>query len=244
MSQGSVLYLLPSLLADVPAGDVLPAATLRVARHCTYFLVENAKSARAFLKAIDHPQPMATLRIVEIGHAPDPSQIDTWLSPLRSPGLDAAVVSEAGCPGVADPGASLVGRAHQLGIAVRPLVGPSSLLLALMAAGLDGQAFRFVGYLPQDAGACAHAIKALERKSAGRETQLFIETPYRTARLFELLLEHAAATTLLALALDLTAATEECQARTIAQWRALDASERPLMVRRPCVFALRSAAPR
>src|SRR5262245_5604344 len=175
---GGRLYLLPTLLGAGSVDD-LPPRTAAVARNVRHFLAEDAKSARAFLKAIGHVGPIADLSIVEIGHEPPADQFDGWLAPLAA-GHDIALVSEAGCPAVADPGAGLVARAHALGHRVVPLVGPSALLLALMAAGLNGQAFRFVGYLPRDETALRTALQALERRSAVEsETQLFIETPYR-----------------------------------------------------------------
>jgi 16S rRNA (cytidine1402-2'-O)-methyltransferase len=237
MSRRGTLYLLPTLIAEVPAEDVLPAGTLAVARRLDYFLAENAKGARAFLKAIAHPRPLAALRIVEIGHAPDRARCDDWLHPVLD-GADAAVVSEAGCPGVADPGAELVARAHALHLPVVPLVGPSALLLALMASGLNGQSFRFVGYLPQDAGVLAARLRELESASRGGETQLFIETPYRNERLFAAALAACAPGTLLTLAVDLTAPDERIATHTIAEWRALPDARRPPLQRRPAVFAL------
>jgi 16S rRNA (cytidine1402-2'-O)-methyltransferase len=235
------LLLLPSLLGDSVPERVLPAQTLALARATTVFLAENAKSARAFLKAIAHPQPIAGLAVIEIGHAPDPRRFDEWLAPLNE-GHDVALLSEAGCPAVADPGAGLVARAHQLGLRVHPLVGPSSLLLALMAAGMNGQRFRFVGYLPQEREALVAAIGALERASRGEETQLFIETPYRNERLLQALLEHARPNTQLAVAVDLTTDAERVVSLPIADWRALPANARPALARRPAVFALMAAA--
>jgi 16S rRNA (cytidine1402-2'-O)-methyltransferase len=231
------LLLLPTLLGDTRAEEVLPASTLSLARATTMFLAENARSARAFLKAIAHPQPIAGLTVIEIGHAPQPRQFDAWLAPLAD-GSDIALLSEAGCPAVADPGAGIVARAHQLGLRVRPLVGPSSLLMALMASGMNGQRFRFVGYLPQDRHELIAAIAQLERASGGEETQLFIETPYRNEKLLQALLEHGRADTQLAVAVDLTTADEQIVSLPIADWRKLDASTRPRLARRPAVFAL------
>lgn len=242
MSRRGTLYLLPAPIADVPPEDVLPAGTLAVARRLDYFLAENAKSARACLKAIAHPRPLAELKIVQIGHTPDAARCDEWLRPLLA-GTDAAVVSEAGCPGIADPGAELVARAHALELPVVPLVGPSALVLALMASGLNGQSFRFVGYLPQDATALAARLRALEAASRAGETQLFIETPYRNERLFAAALATCAPDTRLAIAVDLTAPGERIATHTIGQWRALPPSRRPPLARRPTVFALQAAAP-
>jgi 16S rRNA (cytidine1402-2'-O)-methyltransferase len=228
------LYLLPCLIADGTVDAVLPPAVVATAHRLDRFLAENAKSARAFLKAIGHPRLLRELDIVEIGHAPPPGEIDGWLAPVRA-GRDTALVSEAGCPAVADPGADLVAAAHAAGIPVRPLVGPSSLLLALMASGLGGQRFRFHGYLPVPAAERAERLQALARAARGGETQLFIETPYRSAQLFSAILEHCDGNTRLALAVDVTSADEFIAARTVAQWRAQPA---PALQRRPAVFLL------
>ena len=142
------LYLLPCPISEAPALDALPASTVETARRIDHFLVEAARTARATLKAMGHPKPIAELDIVEIGHDPAPELISEWLQPVLD-GADAAVLSESGCPGVADPGAQIAARAHELGIRVVPLTGPSSILLTLMASGLDGQRFRFSGYLPK-----------------------------------------------------------------------------------------------
>ncbi len=227
--------------AGSPAA-VLPATTIEVARRSRYFLAENARSARAFLKAIAHPQPIASLQIVEIGHAPDAAWVDAWLDPLAPPEgtapIDAVIVSEAGCPGIADPGASVVARAHERGITVTPWVGPSSILLALMAAGMNGQAFRFLGYLPQDRGDLQQRLLAVQRDAQRGETQVFIETPYRNARLFDALLQTCEGSLRLGLAVDLTGAHESVVTRPIAQWAALDPRERPVLDRRATVFLL------
>ena len=241
MPRGTLL-LLPALLGDTVPEVVLPAATIALARASTVFLAENAKSARAFLKAIGHPQPIASLTIAEIGHQPDPRHFDDWLAPALASGRDIALLADAGCPAVADPGAGLVARAHELGLRVRPLVGPSSLLLALMAAGMSGQRFRFVGYLPQDRSRLAAAIVELERASAGEETQLFIETPYRNERLLQVLLDCARPDTRLAVAVDLTTDTERVLSLPVSDWKTLPAQSRPILERRPAVFALMAAA--
>ena len=234
------LLLLPALLGDSPPERVLPAETLALARATTVFLVENAKSARAFLKRIAHPQPIASLSLTEIGHSPDPQRLDEWLRPAIE-GRDVALLSEAGCPAVADPGAGLVARAHRLGLRVRPLVGPSSLLLALMSAGMSGQRFRFVGYLPQDRQALGSVIAELERASGGEETQLFIETPYRNERLLQALLDHARGDTQLAVAVDLTTDDERVLSLPVSAWKAMPEAARPSLARRPAVFALMAA---
>jgi 16S rRNA (cytidine1402-2'-O)-methyltransferase len=241
MNAGGTLYLLPCPIADGPIDASLPATVIERARRIEHFLAEDAKSARAFLKALGHPRPLRELKIVEIGHAPDPAAVESWLAPLVA-GHDVAIVSEAGCPGVADPGGTIVAAAHARGLRVRPLVGPSSIVLALMAAGLDGQRFRFLGYLPVAADARVTALRALERESrTRRETQVFIETPYRSAALFEAALVACAPATRLAIAADLTAADELVAMRTVQQWRGTPG--RPALDRRPTVFCLLAAQP-
>jgi len=168
--------------------------------------------------------------------------VDTWLDPLAprdgAAPIDAVIVSEAGCPGIADPGAIVVARAHERGITVTPWVGPSSILLALMAAGMNGQAFRFLGYLPQDRSELQQRLPAVQRDAQRGETQVFIETPYRNARLFESLLQFCEGSLRLCLAVDLTGANATVVTRTIAQWAALEPRERPVLDRRATVFLL------
>lgn len=229
-----VLYLLPCPISDAPAETVLPTGVLEAARRLRYFLAENAKSTRAYLKSIGHPTPLRELDIVEIGHEPATDRIDGWLAPLIG-GRDGALVSEAGCPAIADPGASIVAAAHKRGIAVRPLVGPSSLLLALMASGLNGQQFRFLGYLPITATERVRRLQALERESRTGETQVFIETPYRSGAMFDAILAACAPATRATVAIDLTGNAEYVQTRSVAEW---STAVRPPLERRPCVFLL------
>lgn len=232
------LFVLPVPLGDAEPAQVLPPPVLAVAREVRYVLAENARSARAFLKAAGHPGPIQQVRIVEIGHAPQPAQALEWLAPLQAGQSDAALVSECGCPGIADPGATVVACAYELGLRVRPLVGPSSVCLALMASGMSGQHFRFLGYLPQEAGALGDSLRRIERDAVRGETQIFIETPYRTERLFQAILAHCAESTRLGLAVDLGNASEITITRRIAQWRAMPPAERPALQRRPAVFLL------
>ena len=168
MNKGK-LFMLPVPIADGVLNDTLPEHTIQTARELKFFLAENAKSARAFLKFCGHPSPIASLSIEEIGHRPDSAKVRGWLKPALE-GNDIGIVSEAGCPGVADPGAQIAAEAHKLGIRVVPLVGPSSILLALMASGMDGQHFRFCGYLPIKEPARTYAIKDLvdDRRCLGR----------------------------------------------------------------------------
>jgi 16S rRNA (cytidine1402-2'-O)-methyltransferase len=213
---------------------VIPDGVIRIARDLSYFLAENAKSARAVLKLFGHPQPLRELDIVEIGHDPAVESIGVWLAPVLH-GRDAALLSEAGCPGVADPGASIVAAAHRAGLRVRPLVGPSSLLLALMASGLNGQSFRFHGYLPITPSERAARLLDLERLALQGETQIFIETPYRTTAMFTAIVATCGPKTRLAVAVDLTGANEVVTTHSIVEWRQRGA---PALDRRAAVFSL------
>jgi 16S rRNA (cytidine1402-2'-O)-methyltransferase len=225
-----ILYLIPAPLGGA-ATEALTVAGARTVRALRDFVVENAKSARAFLAELGMPCAMRELNILEIGEDPAP-----LLEPLRA-GRALGVISEAGCPAVADPGAGLVAAAHRAGYRVVPLVGPSSLMLALMASGLEGQRFAFCGYLPREKQARAERIRALERRSrAERETQIFIETPYRNEALLAALLECCDPATRLCIAADLTLPTEDIATRVVAQWRRRPAS----IGRRPAVFLLQA----
>lgn len=229
------LYLLPVALGDTPWEACLPPAAREAACRLTRFVAENAKTARAELKRLGHPGPLRDLAIEQIPEPLKPADIERLLAPLLE-GHDLGLLSEAGCPGVADPGALLVRRAHERGIPVKPLVGPSSLLLALMASGLEGQRFAFHGYLPQREPERSRRIAELEKESKRLDqTQLFIETPYRNPALFEALLKACAPGTRLCLATDLTLPTESVAMRRIADWRA---GPPPALERRPTVFLL------
>lgn len=234
------LYLLPVGLAS-PGDDPsdweqwLPAATRQVACELHHFVAENAKTARASLKTLDHPVPLRELDIKELPKQPDAAALNTLLAPLLA-GNDLGLMSEAGCPAVADPGALLVRAAHSAGIKVRPLVGPSSLLLAVMASGLDGQRFAFHGYLPAREPERTKAIQALEKESGRQhQTQLFIETPYRNVALFQALLQSCQPATRLCVATDLTLDSESITTDSIGNWRRRRA---PDIEKRPTVFLL------
>lgn len=231
------LYLLPAPIATNALHASLPPDVIEIARGVEHFLAEDAKTARALLKQLEHPKPLRELSLVEIGHAPREADSAQWLAPL-SGGVDMALLSEAGCPAIADPGATLVAAAHRHGWRVRPLVGPSSITLALMASGLNGQRFRFVGYLPIAAEERAASIRALEGESRRGETQMFIETPYRNVALFEALLQQCKPATRLAIAVDLTGGSEFVQQRTVEQWRAQRVEASSALVKQPAVFCL------
>lgn len=236
---GGALYLLPTRLGDSDWPAVLPAETRATTCRLRHFIVENAKTARGSLKWLEHPLPLRELLIEQLPEPLKPQDIERLLAPLLA-GTDVGLMSEAGCPGVADPGALLVRHAHALGIPVKPLVGPSALLLALMASGLDGQRFAFHGYLPQREPERSRRIVALEKESRQqRQTQLFIETPYRNAALYDALLAACQPDTLLCIATDLTLVEETIATRHIADWHR---TARPDLERRPTVFLLFSAS--
>jgi 16S rRNA (cytidine1402-2'-O)-methyltransferase len=233
------LYLIPSALGDVLWNDYLPETTRDIACGLEYFVVENAKTARAELKRLGHPRPLRELSIKQLPDPLLPAEIQQLLEPLEQ-AYDVGVLSEAGCPAVADPGALLVRYAHDKGFKVRPLPGASSLLLALMASGLDGQRFAFHGYLPQREPERSRRIHELDAESQRhRQTQLFIETPYRNRALFEALLANCKPTTLICVASDLTLASESVATHPVRKWSSLPP---PDLERRPTVFLLLSAA--
>jgi len=236
------LFLIPcSLSEDTPPQDVIPAAVIDRIRTLDLFIVENAKSARAFLRACGHPRPLRELAMAELNEHTPPGAVLPLLAPLRE-GKDAGLLSEAGVPAVADPGACLVAAAHAEGIPVVPLSGPSSIILALMASGLEGQRFRFVGYLPAEAGKRSERIAELERRSAqDDETQVFIETPYRNDALLADLLATCRAGTRLAVAADLTGPGEWIRMTTVEDWRRTPGA----IGKRPAIFLLHAPkAPR
>lgn len=229
------LWLLPVALGDTPWENCLPAATREAACRLTHFVVENAKTARAELKRIGHPLPLRELAIEQLPATVTPADIERLMAPLQA-GHDLGLMSEAGCPAVADPGALLVRRAHETGITVRPLVGPSSLLLALMASGLDGQRFAFHGYLPAREPERSRRVVELEGESARqKQTQIFIETPYRNSALFKTLLSACRQRTHLCVATDLSLASERIATRRVCDW---NAASPPDLDKRPTVFLL------
>ncbi len=232
------LYLIPCTLGDTAVAQVLPQQVIDVARRLQHFVVEQPKSARQFLSLLKPELPIQSLHFETLNQHSDAKDLAKLLSPLLA-GLDVGIISEAGCPGIADPGAELVALAHQQGIPVVPLVGPSSILLALMASGLDGQRFAFHGYLPIAEAERNKTIVALEAESARRkQTQLFIETPYRNEKLYAALLACCRPQTRLCIATDLSLTSESIQTRAIAQWKS---QPMPQLNKRPSIFLLLAA---
>jgi 16S rRNA (cytidine1402-2'-O)-methyltransferase len=229
------LFLLPAWLSeDTPPVEVVPAAVLARLRALDAFVVEDAKSARRYLAACGHPRPMREIAMEVLDEHTAAADVPALLRPLEE-GRDVGLLSEAGMPAVADPGARLVAAAHARGIVVVPQVGPSSILLALAASGLEGQRFRFVGYLPPESGARREALAELERRSGReRETQVFIETPYRNDAMLADVVQACRGTTRLAVAASLTGADEWIRMDNVTGWKA-----RPAEIgKRPAIFLL------
>jgi len=234
MAHGRV-FLVPAWLSeDTPPGDAVPAAVLERVRALDCFVVEDAKSARRFLAACDHPKPLREIEMRELNEHTPRADVAALLAPVLA-GRDIGVLSEAGVPAVADPGATLVAEAHARGVTVVPLVGPSSILLALMASGLEGQRFRFAGYLPAESAARRAALADLEKRSArDRETQVFIETPYRNDALLADILQACRGETRLCVAAELTSAREFVRMGRVEEWR----TRHEPIGKRPAIFLL------
>ncbi|MBS1142773.1 MAG: SAM-dependent methyltransferase [Proteobacteria bacterium] len=229
------LYLIPVPLGPTAPDESLPANVLETIRPLGHFVVEQAKTARAFLKAVGTRLPLQSLQLSELNEHTKASELDRLLVPIRA-GHDMGLLSEAGCPAVADPGANLVALAQLENIRVVPLIGPSSLLLALMASGLNGQRFAFQGYLPAKELDRAKALRELESESKKRQqTQIFIETPYRNRAMFDAILQTCQPNTRFTVATDLTLPSESVTTRTVLNWKK---QTPPDMERRPTVFLL------
>ncbi|MCH5226532.1 MAG: SAM-dependent methyltransferase [Muribaculaceae bacterium] len=214
------LYMIPVPISDGEIQNVLPPSNIVIVRQIRHFIVENIRTARRFLKKIDPSIEISELTFYELnGHTPE-NEINSFIDALRK-GHPIGVMSEAGCPGVADPGAKVVSLAQREGFSVIPLVGPSSILLALMASGLNGQKFAFQGYLPVKDNDRDKAIRDLENQSRRQDmTQIFIETPYRNNKMMESLLKNLSADTLLCVAANITSAEgEKIVTKTVKRWR-------------------------
>lgn len=229
-----ILYLLPTGLGNAAPDMTLPSGARGIAHRLTHFIAENPKSARAFLKQVEYPRPINTATIHVLDKDTPAAAIPALLAPLLA-GIDVALVSEAGCPAVADPGALLVRAAHESAIRVVPLTGPSAILLALMASGLNGQNFAFHGYLPIEKTRRAWHVRDLEQRSRRDDaTQIFIETPYRNDAMLQAILAECSPQTLLCIATDITQPDEQIMTHSIADWR----RNTPALDKRPSVFLL------
>lgn len=230
----SALYLLPVTLGDTPTATVLPAYNSEVIAGIRHFIVENVRSARRFLRKIDPQFDIDGSQFYELNKHTSPEAVSGYLAPL-SKGLPVGVISEAGCPAVADPGADVVAIAQRKGYKVVPLVGPSSIILSVMASGFNGQSFAFNGYLPVKPDERTKKLRQLEQRIYNEEqTQIFIETPYRNGKMVEDILAVCRPQTKLCIAANLTCEGEYVRTRTVKEWR----GKVPELSKIPCIFLL------
>lgn len=227
----SSIYLIPNLLGDTPSDIVLPTYVASVVQSLNYFIVENEKSARKFIKQIAPQKSQQELTLFTINKHNLEEDLSHFINPCLS-GFSIGIISEAGCPGIADPGAEIVRLAHKKNIRVIPLVGPSSILLAMMASGLNGQNFAFNGYLPIEKNDRKKAIRNLEKKTQEtNQSQIFIETPYRNDKMLADLVETLKPDTMLCVACDITLESEQIKTQTVTQWKktAISLQKRPVI---------------
>ena len=228
------LFLIPNALGDTAPLEVIPMSVKKTIEDLRHFVFEKEKAGRAYVKRISPKVPQNTIAVFLLNKFTTPEELLDMLTPLKN-GEDMGLITDAGCPGIADPGADLVALAHQNNIRVTPLVGPSSILLAVMASGLNGQSFAFNGYLPIDKAERKKAIKQFEKKSKEiQQTQVFIETPYRNNALLEELCKSLHPETRLSVACDITLPTEHIKTQTAANWK----NNKEDFLRRPAVFSI------
>lgn len=234
MRSKGILYLIPVPLGDTPVRTVLPSHTISITQRLKYFIAENSKTARHFLKQIEMPVPQQEIQVLEIDKHSDTIDFDSFFESLRH-GNDTGLMSEAGMPAVADPGSKFVLQAHKEGIRVVPLTGPSSILLALAGSGLNGQSFIFHGYLPKEKSVRIEKLKVLESNARKlRQTQIFIETPYRNDALTDDILQNCSPSTLLCIASELSLPSEFICTKSVADWKKSKVS----FNKKPVVFLL------
>ncbi len=226
------LFLIPNRLGDQPPLEVLPLSIRKKITDISHYIVENEKVARAFIKKIVPSKNQSKLEMMLLNKFTQDIELPEFLKPCHE-GIDVGIITDAGCPGIADPGAKIVALAHRQNIQVVPLVGPSSILLALMASGLNGQSFAFHGYLPIDKNECKKTIKQLEKHSAqNHQSQIFIETPYRNDQLFDTFIKTLRPSTELCIGIDLTLSTEYISTKSVAEWK----HQKPDLHKRPAIF--------
>lgn len=226
--------MIPITLGDTPINQVIPQFNNNIINEIDVYIVENIKTARRFLKKAGISNAIDELTFFELNKRTHESELPTFLKPITE-GKNIGVLSEAGCPGIADPGADIVALAQQQNIKVVPLVGPSSILLALMASGFNGQSFCFNGYLPKDQKDRTRKLKELEKTAKNRQqTQIFIETPYRNHHVLEDILNNCFNTTKLCIAVDITLPTEQITTKTVEDWKKTNVN----LNKRPCLFLI------
>lgn len=228
------LYFIPVTLGDDNIQSVLPADVMKITQQLEEFIVENEKTARHFLSIIKHPKPIREILLKPLNEHTSDKELPALLNSLLS-GKDVGLMSEAGCPGIADPGAKVAALAHQKGIRVAPLVGPSSILLSLMASGLNGQRFSFLGYLAADKQSRINQIKDIEKKSRLQETQIFIETPYRNQHMLDDILSSCNGETRVCVACNISLQDEYIVTKRVKEWRQ---TALPDLHKKPTVFLL------
>ena len=228
------LYLIPTTLGDSKITDVIPELVTNTINNIDHYIVENVRTARRYLKKAGIISPIDDLHFFELNKHTSPSEINEYLKPIKE-NKNIGLISEAGVPGVADPGAEIVKLAHQNKIDVVPLTGPSSILLSLMASGFNGQSFAFVGYLPIKSNERSKKLSFLEKRSQSEDqTQMFIETPYRNQKLFDDLLTFCSNNTMLCIACDITLENEFIKTKSIADWK----KNKPSINKRPTIFLI------
>ena len=229
------LYLIPNTLGECETSNVLPAINIAIIRKIKHFIVEDVRTARRFLKKVDSNINIDELQFYTLNKHTSPNELSSYLDPLEK-GFDMGVISEAGCPAIADPGAEVVKIAQTKNLKVVPLVGPSSILLGLMASGFNGQSFAFVGYLPIQGNERTQRIKQLEKRAkTENQSQIFIETPYRNQKLLSEILSTCQGNTKLCIACDITLESEYIKTKSINEWKK---SALPDLNKRPSIFIL------
>ena len=232
----TALYLIPVPLGETPVGQVLPAYNAEIIRNISVFIVENVRSARRFLKKADNSINIDDIEFYELNEHTNKNSIGNYLDPIIKEGKPMGVISEAGCPAVADPGADIVALAQKKNIRIIPLVGPSSILMSVMASGFSGQSFAFNGYLPAKPQERAQKLKQLEQRCyKENQTQLFIETPYRNAQMIESILKTCRPETKLCIASGITCPEEYIKTKSVAEWKK---SQLPENGKIPAVFLI------
>ncbi len=230
----TALYLIPVTLGETPIENVLPSYNKEVIMEIKHFIVEDIRSARRFLKKVEKNLDIDALQFYPLNKHTTPEEISNFLNPLLN-GYSMGVISEAGCPAVADPGADIVAIAQRKNLKVVPLVGPSSIIMSVMGSGFNGQSFAFHGYLPVDSVDRVKKLKMLEQRVyAEDQTQLFIETPYRNAKMIEDILQNCKPQTKLCIAANITCEGEYIKTKTVKEWK----GKVPNLAKIPCIFLL------
>lgn len=230
----ATLYLIPTTLGDTELDKILPSGNAEIVSSIRYFIVENIRTTRRFLKKINREINIDEITFFELNQHTKPEEISRFLQPLKA-GNEMGIISEAGCPAIADPGADVVALAQTQNFNVVPLVGPSSILLSLMASGFNGQSFSFLGYLPVQQGERIKALKKMENRIySEHQTQIFIETPYRNMKMLEDIIATCQPDTKLCIAADITLDTEFIKTKTVSAWK----NQFPDLNKRPTIFLI------